>query len=140
MVSCTAPVVADGHVLVVYNLVCLVQRLSFRLLTCSSPPQALDPPLHAHLSSLDALSYFFCFRWILVLFKREFRLEEVLRLWEAVWACPFTGQLPVHLAAAVLVHHRRDILVSQAGRGSGPGCGWKKNMGNLLRARCVCTD
>lgn len=72
--------------------------------------QVLDPPLHSHLESLDALAYFFCFRWLLVLFKREFQLEEVLRLWEAAWACPFTGHLLVYLAAAVLVHHRRDIM------------------------------
>lgn len=38
-------------------------------------PQLLDPQLQAHLESIDALSYFFCFRWLLVLFKREFRWE-----------------------------------------------------------------
>jgi hypothetical protein len=26
--------------------------------------------------------YLFCFRWLLVLFKREFVLEDVLKLWD----------------------------------------------------------
>jgi len=72
--------------------------------------QVLDPPLHAHLASLDGLSYFFCFRWLLVMFKREFSQADVLRLWEAAWACPFSPHLFVYLAAAVLVHHRRAII------------------------------
>ena len=70
----------------------------------------LDPPLHSHLEALGALTYFFAFRWLLVSFKREFRTPELLRLWEASWACPFTQHLPVFLAAAVLVQHRRALL------------------------------
>ena len=33
------------------------------------PPQVLDPPLFHHLEERDSLSFFFCFRWLLVLFK-----------------------------------------------------------------------
>ncbi|GAX73867.1 hypothetical protein CEUSTIGMA_g1317.t1 [Chlamydomonas eustigma] len=73
--------------------------------------QVLDPPLHSHLESLDALGYFFAFRWLLVSFKRELQsMNEVLNLWEADWACPFTTQLPLYFAAAVLVHHRRNLM------------------------------
>jgi len=34
--------------------------------------------------SKDCLNLFFCFRWLLVLFKREFSFETIQRLWE-VW-------------------------------------------------------
>lgn len=37
----------------------------------------LDPPLHAHLASADALSFFFAYRWLLIHFKREFAFDEV---------------------------------------------------------------
>jgi hypothetical protein len=78
--------------------------------------QVLDPPLHSHLESLDALGYFFAFRWFLVAFKRELQsMNEVLNLWEADWACPFTTQLPLYFAAAVLVHHRRALIEQVSG-------------------------
>jgi len=32
--------------------------------------------------SKDCLNLFFCFRWLLVLFKREFSFETIQRLWE----------------------------------------------------------
>ncbi len=30
----------------------------------------------------DSLNLFFCFRWILIAFKREFKFEDVIRLWD----------------------------------------------------------
>lgn len=37
----------------------------------------LDPPLYAHLEARECLSFFFCYRWLLILMKREFPFEEV---------------------------------------------------------------
>jgi hypothetical protein len=40
---------------------------------------------HAELTRLDrtdSLNLFFCFRWILIAFKREFKFDQVIRLWE----------------------------------------------------------
>lgn len=28
---------------------------------------------------------YFCFRWVLIMFKREFNFPEVMRLWEVLW-------------------------------------------------------
>lgn len=50
----------------------------------------LCPQLYGYLRDLDALHLFFCFRWILVCFKREFSLDDVLRLWDALWAAQWT--------------------------------------------------
>ena len=71
--------------------------------------QLLDPPLYAHLARHDALNLFFCYRWVLVDFKREFAFDEVLRLWEALWARPH-DHLHLYMAAAVLGRQRRRIL------------------------------
>lgn len=45
-----------------------------------------DRGLYDHLDRTDSLNLFFCFRWLLVRFKREFDLEGVQRLWECGWA------------------------------------------------------
>jgi hypothetical protein len=34
------------------------------------------------LDRTDSLNLFFCFRWILIWFKREFSFEDIMRLWE----------------------------------------------------------
>ena len=46
----------------------------------------MDPALYAHLERTEALNLFFCFRWLLVRFKREFRFEETVGVWESCWA------------------------------------------------------
>ena len=46
----------------------------------------MDPVLYAHLERTDSLNLFFCFRWLLVRFKREFTFDETLALWESCWA------------------------------------------------------
>ncbi|SNX84377.1 related to GYP7 - GTPase-activating protein for Ypt7p [Melanopsichium pennsylvanicum] len=55
----------------------------------------MDPALYAHLERTDSLNLFFCFRWLLVRFKREFRFDDTVALWEACWAaepCQNSGE------------------------------------------------
>ncbi|KAL6757630.1 RabGAP/TBC protein [Haematococcus lacustris] len=87
-----------------------MQGMHAQMLAMRKLMQLLDPQLHAHLEAHDCLTYFFAFRWLLILFKREFRFEEVLRLWEALWSAPCSPHLHLYLACAVLVHHRRAVL------------------------------
>lgn len=42
----------------------------------------MDPELYDHLERTGSLNLFFCFRWILIAFKREFKFEDVINLWE----------------------------------------------------------
>jgi hypothetical protein len=42
----------------------------------------LDPPLYANLASKHSIHFFFCFRWFLILFKREFNMNDIIYLWE----------------------------------------------------------
>ncbi|KAJ1544054.1 GTPase activating protein, partial [Cladochytrium tenue] len=44
--------------------------------------QFVDPPLYAHLDRIDSANLFCCFRWLLVLFKREFDFEDIKKIWE----------------------------------------------------------
>ena len=69
----------------------------------------VDPALYAHLEGTDSLNLFFCFRWLLVRFKREFGFDDTLKLWEASWAAEARG---FHLFCALaLLELHRDYVV-----------------------------
>ncbi|WVF67871.1 hypothetical protein IAT40_002632 [Kwoniella sp. CBS 6097] len=70
----------------------------------------MDPELYAHLERTDSLNLFFCFRWILISFKREFKFETVIRLWEVLWTNHYSNQFVLFVALAVLQSHR-DVLI-----------------------------
>ena len=58
----------------------------------------------------EGLNLFFCFRWVLIAFKREFPFDEVLRLWEVLWTDYYSSQFLLFVAFAVLESHRDVIL------------------------------
>jgi len=70
----------------------------------------MDPELYRHLEKTDALNLFFCFRWVLIAFKREFAFLDVLRLWEVLWTDYYTNNFVLFVALAVLESHRDMIL------------------------------
>jgi len=70
----------------------------------------MDPELYRHLEKTDSLNLFFCFRWILIHFKREFPFEDVLRLWEVLWTDYYSNDFVLFVALAVLESHRDVIL------------------------------
>ncbi|KAL5040091.1 hypothetical protein BDV3_002517 [Batrachochytrium dendrobatidis] len=73
--------------------------------------RVIDPGLHAHFKSIDALNLFCCFRWFLVFFKREFKFEDVLVLWEVAASNRFTyNDMHFFIAMAILDEHR-DVIV-----------------------------
>lgn len=43
---------------------------------------AVEPELAAYLDEHDSGNMFFCFRWLLVWFKREFVYNDIMTLWE----------------------------------------------------------
>ncbi|XP_012265470.2 TBC1 domain family member 15 isoform X2 [Athalia rosae] len=44
-----------------------------------------DSQLAQYLDKHESGNMFFCFRWLLVLFKREFNANDILVLWEILW-------------------------------------------------------
>jgi hypothetical protein len=109
--------------------------MKMQLLSLQKLISVMDPSLYHHLEKVESLNLFFCFRWLLVCFKREFSYQEILMLWEAIWtakldederaAAPATTattttlQIPyrgisnhfqIFVALAILEHHR-DILI-----------------------------
>eukprot|EP01087_Luapelamoeba_hula_P008648 TRINITY_DN2180_c0_g1_i9.p1 TRINITY_DN2180_c0_g1~~TRINITY_DN2180_c0_g1_i9.p1 ORF type:complete len:134 (-),score=23.41 TRINITY_DN2180_c0_g1_i9:36-437(-) len=53
---------------------------------------------------------FFCFRWILIQFKREFSFDDAQCIWEALWSNYLTPDLHLFFALAILMQHRDVIL------------------------------
>ncbi|KAI0703630.1 RabGAP/TBC [Cytidiella melzeri] len=70
----------------------------------------MDPELYRHLEKTESLNLFFCFRWILIAFKREFPFEDVLRLWENLWTDYYSTSFVLFVALAVLESHREVIM------------------------------
>ncbi|KAH7914953.1 rab-GTPase-TBC domain-containing protein [Hygrophoropsis aurantiaca] len=70
----------------------------------------MDPELYRHLEKTEGLNLFFCFRWVLIAFKREFSFDDVLRLWEVLWTDYYSNDFVLFVALAVLESHRDMIL------------------------------
>lgn len=47
--------------------------------------KVMDYQFYSYLEDIEATNMYYCFRWILVRFKREFSLEDIKRLWEALF-------------------------------------------------------
>jgi hypothetical protein len=75
--------------------------------------QLLDNPLHDYFKQNECLNYFFCFRWILICFKREFDYNDVLRLWEVLWSHYLSEHFHLYMCVAILKRHRRKIMDEQ---------------------------
>ncbi|KAI9010621.1 hypothetical protein DFJ74DRAFT_710868 [Hyaloraphidium curvatum] len=74
----------------------------------------LDPKLHNHLERIDGLNFFFCFRWLLIWFKREFDFTDIMRLWEVLWSRHLTAHFHLFFAVAILQWKREELLACKA--------------------------
>ncbi|KAH8116882.1 RabGAP/TBC [Phellopilus nigrolimitatus] len=81
-----------------------------QLLTLQQLISVMDPELYRHLEKTDGLNLFFCFRWVLITFKREFSFDDVLRLWEVLWTDYYSSRFVLFVALAILESHRDVIL------------------------------
>ncbi|EDW87104.1 uncharacterized protein LOC6526270 isoform X1 [Drosophila yakuba] len=72
-----------------------------------------NAPLFNYMRSHDSDNMYFCFRWLLVWYKRELNNEDVLKLWECLWTrlpCPNFHLL---FSVAILDQETRVIIESQ---------------------------
>ncbi|KAA0063533.1 TBC1 domain family member 15 [Cucumis melo var. makuwa] len=84
-----------------------------QLFAISKLVELLDTPLHNYFSQHDCLNYFFCFRWVLIQFKREFEYEKVMHLWEVLWTHYPSEHLHLYICVAVLKRYRNKIMGEQ---------------------------
>jgi hypothetical protein len=81
-----------------------------QLKTLDSLIRFMDPVLYQRLEITETNNLFFCFRWLLVWFKREFEWEDVIRLWEVLWTNNLSDKFILFVALAVIDAHRKTIL------------------------------
>ncbi|CAI9787375.1 unnamed protein product [Fraxinus pennsylvanica] len=84
-----------------------------QLFALSKLVELLDTPLHNYFMQNDCLNYFFCFRWILIQFKREFEYEKTMRLWEVLWTHYLSEHLHLYVCVAILKRYRSKIMGEQ---------------------------
>lgn len=81
-----------------------------QLFALSKLVEILDSPLHNYFNQNDCLNYFFCFRWVLIQFKREFEYEKTMRLWEVLWTHYLSEHLHLYVCVAILKRYRNKIM------------------------------
>ncbi|MCO5549589.1 hypothetical protein L7F22_003061 [Adiantum nelumboides] len=103
--------------------------MKMQLLNLQKLISIMDAGLYGHLEEIDGLNLFFCFRWLLVCFKREFDYPDILILWEGIWAAevdeydgkdandhisPTSASLSNHFQifiALAILEQQRDVIV-----------------------------
>ncbi|CAN7995588.1 unnamed protein product, partial [Ixodes hexagonus] len=68
------------------------------------------PKLAMYLDEHESGNLYFCFRWLLVLFKREFKCEEIMRLWEVLWSGLPCKNFHLLICVAIL-DNEKDLLI-----------------------------
>ncbi|XP_041352062.1 TBC1 domain family member 15-like isoform X2 [Gigantopelta aegis] len=77
--------------------------------------QVYDPELCNYLESHDSGNFYFCFRWILIMFKREFHFHEIQRLWEIVWTDRPCKNFHLVISLAILDSEKSTLMESSFG-------------------------
>uniref|UniRef100_A0A1A9WW06 TBC1 domain family member 15 n=1 Tax=Glossina brevipalpis TaxID=37001 RepID=A0A1A9WW06_9MUSC len=72
-----------------------------------------NPRLTDYLKSHDSDNMYFCFRWLLVWYKREFNNDNIIKLWECLWTrlpCP---NFHILISVAILDQQTERIIESK---------------------------
>ncbi|CAF95137.1 unnamed protein product, partial [Tetraodon nigroviridis] len=97
------------------------EAMKQQLLQLSVLLRALDPELCDFLrlvgggrraDSQDSGSLCFCFRWLLIWFKREFSFEDILLLWEVLWTRLPCENFHLLIACSILESQRGELIGS----------------------------
>ncbi|KAJ8982106.1 hypothetical protein NQ317_010964 [Molorchus minor] len=75
----------------------------------------VDPPIATYLDTHDSGNMFFCFRWLLVWFKRELSQEDVMRFWEVLWTGYPCENFHLLVCVAILETEKSTIIENNYG-------------------------
>ncbi|BFZ06429.1 hypothetical protein BsWGS_09466 [Bradybaena similaris] len=71
----------------------------------------VDPELHQHLERLEIVPQIYGIRWLRLLFGREFPMQDLLMLWDAIFGDGIAFGLVDYIFVAMLLY-LRDILMT----------------------------
>lgn len=69
------------------------------------------PKLYAHLEKCESLNFFFFFRMLLIIYKREFSFLTILQLWTVLFTNYYSPDFQIFIALAILDLHA-DIMMT----------------------------
>lgn len=75
----------------------------------------IDSKFSQYLEKNESSNMYFCFRWILILFKREFSFPNVMRLWEVLWTDLPCKNFHLLICVSVLLMKKDDIMTNGYG-------------------------
>lgn len=81
-----------------------------QMLTLSELTTMMLPQLSEHLQKCDSSNLFFCFRMLLVWFKREFPFKDVCSIWEIFWTDYYSSQFQIFFMLAILQKNSQPII------------------------------
>ncbi|AET40833.1 GTPase-activating protein GYP7 Ecym_6462 [Eremothecium cymbalariae DBVPG len=81
-----------------------------QMLTISELCQLLLPKFNEHLGNCDSSNFFFCFRMLLVWFKREFEFEGICNIWEIFWTNFYSSQFQIFFLLAIFQKNSRPVM------------------------------
>ncbi|XP_065321757.1 TBC1 domain family member 13-like [Gordionus sp. m RMFG-2023] len=70
----------------------------------------IDPDIHAHFERQDLKLHYFCYRWLMLLFSQEFRLPDVIRLWDSIFSTTDKKTFCLYVSIAMLTLIRNQLL------------------------------
>ncbi|XP_014219166.1 TBC1 domain family member 15 [Copidosoma floridanum] len=74
-----------------------------------------EPQLAQYLDRHESGNMFFCFRWLLVLFKREFNTVDIMKLWEILWTDFLCKNFHLLFCAAILETEKATLMENRYG-------------------------
>lgn len=74
-----------------------------------------NPKLFKYLKTHDSDNMYFCFRWLLVWFKREFTHDDILELWEVLWTSMPCANFHLLIGIAILDNEMTTIIENEYG-------------------------
>ncbi|XP_060892215.1 TBC1 domain family member 15 [Labrus mixtus] len=92
-----------------------MQGMKTQLIQLSSLLRLLDVSFWNYLESQDSGYLYFCFRWLLIRFKRELSFQDVLRLWEVMWTGLPCQNFHLLVCCAILDSEKHKIMEENYG-------------------------
>jgi TBC1 domain family protein 5 len=72
----------------------------------------VDRELSTHLEKLDVMPQIFLMRWVRLLFGREFPFDDVLTMWDVIFANDTSLEIVDHICMAMLLRIRWELMDS----------------------------
>jgi len=75
----------------------------------------IDPVFYNYLDAKESGNLYFCFRWMLIWFKREFSYTDTMMLWEVLWTKKPCKNFHLLVCAALLDTEKSAIVENKYG-------------------------